>query len=105
MRLRHVADRVRLLAAVLVLGLVSVAAAGGRAAIKSQDLRDWLTYIASDELEGRAVFTTGIGLAAAYIEQHLHTWGVKPAGDQGRYLQTPRVQVIFDVGQIGRAHV
>ena len=91
MRLRHVSDRVRLLAAVLVLGLVSVAAAGGRAAIKSQDLRDWLTYIASDELEGRAVFTTGIGLAAAYIEEHLHTWGVKPAGDNGSYLQTVRV--------------
>src|SRR5438552_9979335 len=91
MRLRHVSDRVRLLAAVLVLGLVSVAAAGGRAAIKSQDLRDWLTYIASDELEGRAVFTTGIGLAAAYIEDHLRSWGVKPAGDGGGYLQTVRV--------------
>ena len=26
----------------------------------SQDLKEWLTYIASDELEGRAVFSTGI---------------------------------------------
>src|SRR2546422_3496585 len=91
MRLRHVSDRVRLLAAALVLGLVSVAAAGGRDAIKSQDLRDWLTYIASDELEGRALFSTGIGLAAAYIEEHLRTWGAKPAGDNGSYLQAVRV--------------
>ena len=62
-----------------------------RRAIKSPDLREWLTYIASDELEGRAVFTTGFGLAAGYIEDHLHAWGVKPAGDHGSYLQTVRV--------------
>src|SRR3954465_1049812 len=66
-------------------------AAGGAGANKSSDLRDWLTYIASDELEGRAVFTTGFGLAAAYVEDHLRAWGVKPAGDGGSYLQTVRV--------------
>jgi hypothetical protein len=47
MRLRHLSGGVRLVAAGLLLGLVSVAAAGGRDAIKSQDLRGWLTYIAS----------------------------------------------------------
>ena len=69
----------------------ATAAGGGAAAIKSPDLRAWLTYIASDELEGRAVFTAGFGLAAAYVEDHLHAWGVKPAGDHGSYLQTVRV--------------
>ena len=34
---------------------------------------------------------SGIGLAAAYIEGHLRSWGVKPAGDHGGYLQTVRV--------------
>jgi hypothetical protein len=91
MRRGHLSARVRLVAAALVLGLVSVAAAGGRDAIKSQDLKEWMTYVASDELEGRAVFTTGIGLAAAYIKEHLRTWGVKPAGGNGSYLQTVRV--------------
>ncbi len=67
------------------------AASGQAGAIKSPELRDWLTYIASDELEGRAVFTTGFGLAAGYIADHLHSWGVKPAGDHGSYLQTVRV--------------
>ena len=71
--------------------VLAVSAAGGTASIKSQDLREWLTYISSDELEGRAVFTTGFGLAAAYIEDHLHAWGVKSAGDHGSYLQTVRV--------------
>jgi hypothetical protein len=37
------------------------------------------------------VFTTGFGLAAGYIAEHLHSWGVKPAGDHGSYLQTVRV--------------
>ena len=84
---------VKLWAAVLVTGAVSAAAAagGGIGSIKSQDLKDWLTYIASDELQGRAVYTAGIGLAAAYIEDHLRGWGVKPAGDHGGYLQTVRV--------------
>src|SRR6266542_144735 len=71
--------------------LPAAAASNGIAGIKSQDLKEWLTYIASDELEGRAVYGTGIGLAAAYIEDHLHAWGAKPAGDHGSYLQTVRV--------------
>ena len=51
----------------------------------------WLTYIASDELQGRAVFTAGYGLAVSYVADHLHAWGVKPAGDHGSYVQTVRV--------------
>ena len=79
-------------AAYVVAAVSAVAAAGGgRGAIKSQDLKEWLTYISSDELQGRAVFSAGFGLAAAYIEDHLRGWGVKPAGDHGSYLQTVRV--------------
>jgi hypothetical protein len=80
-------------AAVLVGGAVSAVAAagGGIGSIKSQDLKEWLSYIASDELQGRAVYGTGIGLAAAYIENHLQSWGVKPAGDHGHFLQAVRV--------------
>lgn len=67
------------------------AASGGAGSIKSQDLKEWLSYIASDDLQGRAVYTTGIGLAAAYIEDHARAWGARPAGDKGHYLQTVRV--------------
>src|SRR5262245_1405888 len=66
-------------------------AAGGASSIRTQDLREWLTYIASDELEGRAIYTSGLGLASAYIADHLKAWGLKPAGDQASYLQTVRV--------------
>ena len=80
---------------VATLGAVCVASAAlagaGGLPARSGDLKEWLSYIASDELQGRAVYTAGIGLAAAYIEDHLKVWGTKPAGDPGRYLQTVRV--------------
>ena len=88
-RLLHI--HARHVAAALALAIVSVSAASGREAIKSQDLKNWLTYIASDDLEGRATYGTGIGLAAAYIADHLRAWGAKPAGDTGSYLQTVKV--------------
>src|SRR6478672_2028556 len=82
----------RWVGAFVIAAVSTVAAAtGGIGAIKSQDLREWLSYIASDELQGRATYGSGIGLAAAYIEDHLRSWGVKPAGDHGGYLQTVRV--------------
>src|SRR5262245_46686072 len=67
------------------------AASSGSSLITSADLREWLGYIASDELQGRTTFSAGYGLAAAYIEDHLKAWGAKPAGDRGSYLQTVRI--------------
>ena len=78
-------------AAVLATWTVSAAPDRGRASIAAGDLKDWLTYISSDDLQGRAVFSAGLGLAAGYIGEHLRSWGVTPAGDAGSYLQTVRV--------------
>jgi hypothetical protein len=64
---------------------------GGAASITPQELKDWLSYIASDELQGRQVYHEGLGLAAAYIADHLKEWGVKPAGDNGTYFQDVKV--------------
>jgi len=63
----------------------------GAQSITPDELKEWLSYIASDELEGRQVFTEGLGLAGGYITDHLKEWGVKPAGDDGGYLQTVKV--------------
>lgn len=57
------------------------------AAISQNDMKEWLTYLASDALQGRQVYTEGYGLAAAYVADHLKSWGVKPVGDAG-YFQT-----------------
>src|SRR5262245_3072071 len=82
-----------LIAAFLALsvGLTAVAQSPRQPSISQDDLRTWLTYIASDELQGRQVYTEGIGLAAAYIAEHLKEWGVKPGGDRGTYFQEVRV--------------
>jgi len=58
----------------------------GRDAITQEDLKEWLTYLASDELEGRNTYSEGLGLAAAYIAEHLRSWGVKPSGPNGSYF-------------------
>jgi len=79
------------LAVILATVPPQAAAKGATPSVDVRDLREWLTYIASDDLQGRSVFGTGIGLAASYIEDHLRQWGVKPAGDRGSYLQTVRV--------------
>ncbi len=63
----------------------------GKATVKEEDLKEWLGYLASDELEGRATFSEGLGLAAAYIAQQLKSWGVKPGGDNGSYFQRVKV--------------
>src|SRR5690242_4425184 len=55
--------------------------------LSEQDAREWLTYLSSDMLEGREVFSEGYGLAAAYVADRLHDWGVKPLGDDGTYFQ------------------
>ena len=65
---------------------------GGINSISEPDLKTWLTYLSSDELQGRATYTEGLGLAAGYIAANLAQWGVKPAGDNGTYLQLVKVQ-------------
>ena len=61
------------------------------AAFAEADLRGWLTYLASDELQGRQTYTEGLGLAGAFIARNLEQWGVMPAGDSGTFFQTVRV--------------
>ena len=86
--------RAKLAALVVVFaGLCPGLGAGpeGHEAIDAENLREWLTYIASDQLGGRATYSAGLGLAAAYIQSHLQHWGATPGGDDGGYLQTVRV--------------
>jgi hypothetical protein len=86
--------RVRTFVAAALAAVVTLSAAPGtgNGSIDKGELKTWLSYIASDDLEGRELYSAGLGLAAAYIENHLQTWGAKPAGDSSSsYLQTVRV--------------
>jgi len=82
--------RVFVLLQICVLG-VGIAFAQ-QSLITPESLRGWLTYVASDELQGRATFSEGLGLAAAYIADQLKQAGVKPGVDHGTYFQ--RVEVL-----------
>src|SRR5262245_1321770 len=62
------------------------------AQVAADDLKEWLTYLASDELQGRQVFTEGYGLAAQYIADHLQQWGVKPLNPDGSYFQPVKLK-------------
>lgn len=73
------------------LGAQKAPSRGGLTSITPVELKEWLSYIASDELEGRATYTEGLGLAASYIADHLQEWGVKPGGDNGSYFQRVKV--------------
>ncbi|HUR97725.1 MAG TPA: M20/M25/M40 family metallo-hydrolase [Pyrinomonadaceae bacterium] len=60
---------------------------GNTDGVTANQLKEHLTFIASDELEGRDTPSRGLDIAAMYIAQHLGTWGIKPAGDRGSYFQ------------------
>ena len=62
------------------------------AQISPADMKEWLSYLASDELQGRQVFTEGYGLAASYVADHLKAWGVKPRGDDGTYFENVKLR-------------
>ena len=50
-------------------------------------LRTTLTYLASDELEGRGIGTAGIDAAACYIEGYFKGLGLRPPPGQDSYFQ------------------
>ena len=86
-----------LLSTVLISALVAALTAqsankGGMGSIQEGPLREWLTYLSSDQLQGRATYSEGLGLAAAYIAERLKEFGVKPGGDNGSYFQLVKVQ-------------
>ena len=60
---------------------------GNTDGVTAAQLKEHLTFIASDELEGRDTPSRGLDIAAMYIAQHLRAFGIKPAGDEGTYFQ------------------
>lgn len=91
---KRLALRIAVAIGVLGLGLTGTAQTPAPQPVSQDDLRTWLTYLSSDELQGRLAYSEGLGLAAVYIADHLKAWGVQPAGDNGTYFQSVRVQGI-----------
>ncbi len=75
--------------AAIVLGLLALSGwptLANEEAIEARMRRD-ITFLASDECEGRGVGTKGIDKAAAYVAQEFQKSGLKPGGPKGSYYQ------------------
>lgn len=55
--------------------------------ITSEGLKDYLTFIASDALQGRDTPSPGLDSAAEFIRFFVKRWGFLPGGDSGSYFQ------------------
>ena len=55
--------------------------------ITAAQLKDYLYYVASDEMEGRDTPSRGLDATAKFIALNLSRWGFKPAGDDGTFFQ------------------
>ena len=55
--------------------------------ITAAQMRDYLSFIASDEMEGRDTPSRGLDITAKFLAMNLARWGFKPAGDDGTFFQ------------------
>ena len=66
----------------------SLAAQRGTDSITAAQIKDYLSFIASDEMEGRDTPSRGLDITAKFIATNLSRWGFKPAGGDGTFFQT-----------------
>src|SRR5437016_215535 len=68
--------------------------------ISAAQLRTYLSFIASDEMEGRDTPSRGLDTVAKFIGLNLTRWGFKPAGDDGTFFQ----KIALRRDQVDAAH-
>ncbi|HEX7529684.1 MAG TPA: hypothetical protein VF333_00965, partial [Pyrinomonadaceae bacterium] len=66
---------------------VTTRAARGVDTISAAQLKNYLYFIASDEMEGRDTPSRGLDTIAKFIAMNLERWSFKPAGDDGTFFQ------------------
>src|SRR5215510_4104308 len=65
----------------------SITAQRGVDTISANQMKDYLTFIASDEMEGRDTPSRGLDTTAKFLAMNLSRWGFKPSGDEGSFFQ------------------
>src|SRR5262249_5313284 len=53
---------------------------GNADALPQEELKVYLYFVASDQMEGRNFPSRGYDAAALYVASHLAEWGLKPGG-------------------------
>jgi TonB family protein len=72
---------------IVAFGAAAFAAKTNVPKIDAEKIRAHVKYLASDELEGRGPGQKGGDMAADYIAEQFKSYALKPAGDDGTYLQ------------------
>jgi Zn-dependent M28 family amino/carboxypeptidase len=83
--------------------VASVTAQRGVDTIAADQLRDYLTFIASDEMEGRDTPSRGLDTTAKFLAMNLTRWGFKPAGGDGTFFQ--RIELSRNRADSGQSKV
>lgn len=60
--------------------------------VQPDSIRRHIEYLADDRMKGRLPGTPEFQIAINYIIQHFKTFGLKPAGDNGTYLQALKMR-------------
>src|SRR5215475_5659111 len=81
----------------------SATAQRGVDTISANQIKDYLTFIASDEMEGRDTPSRGLDTTAKFLAVNLARWGFKPAGDDGTFFQ--RIELHRDRADSGQTKV
>jgi hypothetical protein len=55
--------------------------------VTADQMRSYLYFVASDEMEGRDTPSRGLDTTAKFMGMNLQRWGFKPAGDDGTFYQ------------------
>jgi Peptidase family M28 len=78
----------------------ATASARGVDTISAAQLRNYLSFIASDEMEGRDTPSRGLDTTAKFLAMNLERWGFKPAGDNNSFFQ----KIVLRRDQVDGAH-
>ena len=81
--------RISMLLVLVCASRVAAQSPAGTAAatITADDVKQRIAFLASDELKGRDTPSPGLELAAEYIAREFASYGLKPAGDAGTFIQ------------------
>jgi len=71
----------------LLLSTLAYGQGRNASAITAAQLKDYLMFVAADEMEGRDTPSRGLNTTAKFMATQLSRWGLKPAGDDGSYFQ------------------
>lgn len=62
-------------------------------AITAEQLKDYLYFLAADEMEGRDAPSKGLDITANFLAMMASRLGLKPAGENGTFFQTINVRI------------